>query len=469
MFYICSVKRKKHTIMKRFFVAYVILLSQVIAYAQEDYRPLVEEGKRWTYDNYLSVRPEKYNHYYWYELSGDTIINSQTCLKMYSDNKYNDGLMRYECALYEIEKRVYCFFANKEEPVLLYDFGCQVGDKLNTSEGTLTVTNIYPSQNGNRNLRYTQLSVDGVPDEEGLIYWIEGVGCIKDFFGMAPYPGNYNSLVSCEVYGEFLYEYVQPKLTEDGYHEMGIEGKTWNYIHHYEDESGVHEEPYSYVVKGDTVLGRTVCKKVYYRDATSERLAFTMMEIERGVYLRNPGGKAWTQPYEFGRYDIGRVFDWNSAYGRGHVFWMLNTIDTIAVRGQDFRRLIFLQKTIEGGRQDSLTHINDDEDVWHEIWIEGVGSQYTGIEYPIHEEPPVSKDYTRFVSCYENGQCIFTAEDFTTAIHNVPAPQIANRKSLNGKCYDLSGRRIVNSSLLTPHSSLPKGIYIKDGKKVVVK
>ncbi len=48
-------------------------MSPVIAYAQVDYRPLVEEGKRWTYDNFLSVRPEKNNHYYWYELSGDII------------------------------------------------------------------------------------------------------------------------------------------------------------------------------------------------------------------------------------------------------------------------------------------------------------------------------------------------------------------------------------------------------------
>ena len=448
--------------MKRFFVASVILWFHVIVYSQNDYRPLVEKGKRWTYDNFLSVRPEKYNHYYWYELNGDTIINGQTGLKMYSENKYNDGLIRYECALYETEKKVYCFFANKEEAVLLYDFDCQIGDKLNTSVGSLTVTNIYPYLNGDRTLRYTQLSVDDVSEEEYVIYWIEGVGCIKDFFGMAPYPGNYNSLVACEVNGEILYQYIQPKLTDDGYHEMGMEGKTWNYIHHFEDERGVHEEPYSYVVKGDTVLGRTVCKKVYYQDATGERFAFTLLEIGRDVRVMNPGGNVWTVTYQFSRDDIGRIFDWNSKYGRGRVYWMLNTIDTITVNGQDFRRFIFLQETIEGGTQGMLKHIDDDEDVWHEIWIEGVGAQYTGIEYPIHEELPLSNDYTRFVSCYENGRCIFTAEDFTTAVHNVPPSQIVNSKSLNNKCYDLSGRRLST----TPTR---RGVYIHDGKKVVVK
>ena len=47
-----------------------------------------------------------------------------------------------------------------------------------------------------------------------------------------------------------------------------------------------------------------------------------------------------------------------------------------------------------------------------------------------------------------------------TAIHNIAAPQIVNRESSNGKWYDLSGRRV---------SHLPKGVYIKDGRKVVVK
>ena len=49
-----------------------------------------------------------------------------------------------------------------------------------------------------------------------------------------------------------------------------------------------------------------------------------------------------------------------------------------------------------------------------------------------------------------------------TAINDIPAPQIVNGKSFNGKWYDLSGRRINT----TPARS---GVYIHDGKKVVVK
>ena len=46
-----------------------------------------------------------------------------------------------------------------------------------------------------------------------------------------------------------------------------------------------------------------------------------------------------------------------------------------------------------------------------------------------------------------------------TAVRDLPSDQIANNKSSNGKCFDLSGR-----PLSTPPA---KGIYIRDGKKVV--
>lgn len=50
--------------------------------------------------------------------------------------------------------------------------------------------------------------------------------------------------------------------------------------------------------------------------------------------------------------------------------------------------------------------------------------------------------------------------------------EMANGQMPNGKCYDLSGRSIsaeANSSFFTLHSSLKKGIYILNGKKILVK
>jgi len=61
--------------------------------------------------------------------------------------------------------------------------------------------------------------------------------------------------------------------------------------------------------------------------------------------------------------------------------------------------------------------------------------------------------------------------DNFTLTYQGPAPnrieQIVNSKSSNSECFDLSGRKIIKGNLLT--SKLPKGIYIINGRKVVVK
>ena len=451
--------------MKQILSSILLFFASHAMIAQDlPYRPLVEEGKRWTYDNYLDFRPDEYNHYYWYYLKGDTIINGKTCLKMFSENEYNDDKIIYKGALYEENRKVY-FVNDVRKFTLLYDFGGMKGDEIMTEEGLFTVEAISTIENQEETFRMFELSskeLEDEPDAEYMhVFWIEGVGCTKDFFAMIPYPGNYCSLVRCEVNGEVLYQYIQPKYTDEGYHEMAIEGKTWNYIHHYEDENGVHEEPYSYVVKGDTVIGRTKCKKLYYQDSQTERFVCTLFEMGRDFMKLQPGSRAWRSPYQFGRTDFGRVFDWDSKQGAGRVFWMLHDRDTITVNGTDYNRLTFYSKTIVGGTTGMLATIEDGADVWHEIWVEGVGSELNGIEDPVHERPLNDKDYTRFVSCYENGICIFTANDFTTT--SITSPSSLNpQPSTLTPWYSLSGR-----SLTAPPTR--PGLYIKDGHKVLIK
>ena len=74
---------------------------------------------------------------------------------------------------------------------------------------------------------------------------------------------------------------------------------------------------------------------------------------------------------------------------------------------------------------------------------------------------PDSKLSFRIESDYE----VFTI-DISTAIHDLSSPEMVNGTSSNGIWYDLSGRHVSVSSA---SSVLPRGIYIKDGKKVVVK
>ena len=414
--------------MKRTLLFIACVLASLVMLAQEDsyeYRPLVEKGKHWTYDNFMPLRPAKYDHYYYYDLKGDTLIAGRNCIKMYSENKNNDNIVKYVGALYEEKKKVYCFFPEKDEAVLLYDFDCKVGDKLSISAGQMVVKDIRTEDNSGIAIRkytllYTYIDEDNDYREEHEIIWIEGVGAMMDFFSMLPLSGNYNSLNACELNGEKLYQTIEPDLTEEGYHKMAIEGKRWNYIHYYLDEGGEHLDPYSYVVKGDTVIRRTTYKKLWYQDAKTERFVCLLLERGRTVYKNTDlGNNSYDSPiltafFEFDRKDFGRVFTWKAQNTLGNTNWMVYGVDTIEVKGQPFRRYTCLQKYSEEG--ETLSTITyDGEGVWHDIWIEGVGSASSGIEdqHP-YGEPPVksTNDYTYFVSCYEDGECIFTAEDF---------------------------------------------------------
>ena len=398
------------------------------------YRPLVKEGKHWTYDNFMPLRPAEYDHYYYYDLKGDTLIAGRQCLKMYSDTRSNDSAIRYEGALYEENKKVYCFFPGKEEAELLYDFDCVVGDTLNVYIGQLVVTDIQSEALGDITIKkYTLQPVVSAEEQMGEIFWIEGVGATKDFFGMLPLPGNYNTLNACELNGEMLYQKIEQDLTEEGYHRMAIEGKRWNYIHYYIDEDGEHYDPYSYVVKGDTVIRRTTYKKLYYQDEKTERFECLLLETGRTVYKNTDLGNnsydstILTSFFDFDRNDFGRVFTWKSKVNSGNTNWMPYGVDTIQVNNRQFRRFTCLQKYSKDG--ETLTTIEyGGEGVWNDIWVEGVGSASSGIEdqYPPHEPPMRTPgEYTAFVSCYEDGECIFTAEDFTKLGSGDTTPQMA--------------------------------------------
>ena len=401
---------------------------------QDDYHPLVEEGKHWTYDNFMPLRPAEYDHYYYYDLRGDTLIAGQQCLKMYSENRNNDNTIRYEGALYEVNKKVYCFFPQKDKEELLYNFDCTVGDTIQVNIGKLVVKDIQTKDNGGIAIReYILHDVSEYEGEDDFDFsWIEGVGATKDFFAMIPMWGNNNNLNACELNGEKLYQTIVPDLTEKGYHKMGIEGKRWNYIHYYMEEDGFHEIPYSYVVKGDTIIRRTTYKKLWYQDENTERLVCLLLERGREVLKSvDFGDNSYDSPimtsfFDFGREDFGRVFTWKAELNWGNTNWMVHGVDTIEVNNRPFRRYTCLQKYSKEGEK--LTTIEyDGEGVWHDIWVEGVGSESSGIEdqIPLHELspiPPGEYDYTRFVSCYEDGECIFTADDFN--IQPFPKPDM---------------------------------------------
>ena len=98
------------------------------------------------------------------------------------------------------------------------------------------------------------------------------------------------------------------------------------------------------------------------------------------------------------------------------------------------------------------------------VAVEGVGYKDNGLILGMSfERPTCYCDYMTFKACYENGVCIFTNEDFkaapiTSSIKETLRPVITNIPK-SSATFDLQGRRI--------NGELKRGLYIRDGKKVI--
>ena len=100
--------------------------------------------------------------------------------------------------------------------------------------------------------------------------------------------------------------------------------------------------------------------------------------------------------------------------------------------------------------------------------IEGIGSTGPYLLYPIYWS---SWDWRRLAACFVDGKLIYHTSYYDPSkIEEINAPSSSHSfKSNNNAVYDLSGRRVANSSEFQGPNKLPKGVFIQGGKKFVVK
>lgn len=191
---------------------------------QQEYRPFVEDNKTWT----CSTNPYGADIYY-YHLQGDTLIDDQRCLKLYSQNRYNDGTTRYEGALYEKDKQVYWYRPSSSDQSLLYDFSLKQGEEAmlrrlqlpnrpeeTASSGVCAVSDAYELHQDQllRMILFYEVDRYGEGETEynsRLGCWIEGVGpsCMMDVLdntGFNNVDGRYGKgIIDCSVNGKSIY------------------------------------------------------------------------------------------------------------------------------------------------------------------------------------------------------------------------------------------------------------------------
>ena len=118
--------------MNRSFLFLVFLYSSLVfpLMAQEEYYPMVSEGKTWEIAH-VGMNPN-YQDKSVLQLSGDTIINGNSYIKCYQILEQGSTVQDivYYRAMREVDKRVYCVLPGSQEENLLFNFGLQVGDSV---------------------------------------------------------------------------------------------------------------------------------------------------------------------------------------------------------------------------------------------------------------------------------------------------------------------------------------------------
>ena len=158
---------------------------------EDDYRPLIEEGKVWTY-HYHSFNGREFNVDR--IIDGDTIIGGLTYKKIY--DKVGG---QYQYALREKGKKIYIVYPHHETASLLYDFSKNAGDVINELTYPLIVASVDTIDIDGVKFRRMRVQDANIPVEDN--FWIEGVGSESLLETSIREPGNAYILLSCQING----------------------------------------------------------------------------------------------------------------------------------------------------------------------------------------------------------------------------------------------------------------------------
>ena len=399
-----------------------------VAVRETPYRRFVEEGKVWKVGWFPAGgnTAQKLDYYYF---DGDSItIGGKVCLKMRCRHEANEQWgnpepwSEYVGAFYEEGRKVFCVFPDKQDFELLYDFESNIGDTIQVYGGV----------------------------------------------GADQYP-----TVSCIISKR---EYINDELFKGGVTYVDVEEPEWDnetqtFINKYNHDDpnrwmeGVGSgTPFANIMFSgwggfyDGLMSCTVGDEILYYNpylidgVTPPDGAEVKRQWLDFTHIKKPRPRA---PRKEG---YGMIADEGS--------------DAETLTGEYSIKDLFVNfKPLSGAYTITVIDANDEEVYHKEVQTDNVIALNTALS------TYAPGTYTLTV---ENAEEAYTATfilDNETAVHDLPSDAMVNSNPVNGKCYDLSGRQIPHSSFLKGQASklervirhLPKGIYIRDGKKVVVR
>ena len=202
------------------------------------------------------------------------------------------------------------------------------------------------------------------------------------------------------------------------------EGKIWSYNYHNFNGNTYNK---SLIVKGDTLIGDKSYKRIV--DLATNHCECLMREDGAKVFCSQNGNEYLVYDFSLSVGDTFETFETKATVA---------AVDTIIVGDHSFRVL----------------DVRENDNPQTNWWVEGIGS----MNY-LTNSVRIPGDYYTFLQCKIGEEILFSQNDFETlAIQQ----QIIKRGNYSiSSTYDLQGRRQT--------AKLTKGIYIQNGKKIVVK
>ena len=415
--------------------------------AQIDYHPFVENGKEWTMASLGTVGPE-YQHTFSYQqikLGSAIEVDGMTFKQIVSSSwQYDqDGPSNWkETNEYvgEADGKVYLYNQQTKNTIQVMDFTLKVGD---TYRQTLT----SDPNDGYWDFVVTAVkdtviatSVDKTPrkclylswsdSKETDDVWIEGIGSlyegVQGAYGRMK-TGAISMLRICKADEQTLYEAYHPFLKE---------GKTWNYQEYYHNllDDEQWSKDVSYVINGTTEIDGKAYYKMYRISEEGSEYYCALREEDRKVWQYTSDGDQL-------------LYDFGMSIGDSYT-------------PSDYQLLNVLHYDVSEQYDPTEPY----EYIGPEQIVEGVGCEKGWNIMKLYAQVPSNGIFhgENFLSCYEDGKCIFTTDDFNLYEMQTKEIEVINDNKAENKkgIYNLQGQRIRH---------LQKGLNIVNGRKVHVK
>ena len=432
------------------------------AQARTGWLPFVVEGKEWLcngqyYDRELR---KDVDYIYSYKMQGDTVLSGKQMKKVYHVNKplYGDEEPHYFGAVTEEGSKVSIVYADSTDSQLIYNIDpankerFYIGGPGTHLYAESWQSNLFLVSSVVRRLRYTHgLSTDTNPlwQLRTFHFMVEGVGLVTlDPFRVADsFETNmsFRGINACIEDGLHIYLNIDVypalnSIVSSSYRPLLKEGRSWQM------QDGAVE-----FIQGDTVLTN------YYMNGY-QSFYYKIYRVDKNQYgdelphyvkaVREDTFKSLTTPMGISIYEVP---DGASVYDRNLLFCFglpehervplpdgreaeVIAIDTISNSGLDYRR--YTLSLFENGQSAAETI----------TWTEGIGGD--------HGLSGATDTTDMLQAVYDGEECIYLST--TTGICHLP-PAASTHSCL----YDLQGRRLA--------APPAKGIYVKDGRKVVVR